>query len=209
MLLTVFFDLFYENLLETTWLEIVAVLFGLLSVWYAKRENILVYPTGIISVLIYVYICFFAKLYADMGINFFYFIMSVYGWVMWTRKDNKKSKLKITSCTLRENVFNFLAFGAFFVLLSYVLVNFTDSDVPYWDSLTTSIFIIAMYLMARKKLENWTAWIMGNIISIPLYFYKGLIFTSFQFSVFLILAILGYIEWRRKLMELQVINNNS
>lgn len=209
MLLKVFFDLFYENLLQTTWLEIVAVLFGLLSVWYAKRENILVYPTGIISVLVYVYICFFAKLYADMGINFFYFIMSVYGWIMWTRKDNKKSALKISSCTARENIFNFLAFGAFFVILSYVLKNFTDSDVPYWDSLTTAIFIIAMFLMARKKLENWTAWIMGNIISIPLYFYKGLVFTSFQFSVFLILAILGYIEWKRKLMELQGINNNS
>lgn len=209
MVLTVFFDLFYQNLIETTWLEIIAVLFGLLSVWYAKRENILVYPTGIISVLIYVYICFFAKLYADMGINFFYFIMSVYGWIMWTRKDDKKSVLKITSCTVREHVFNFFAFIIFFVIFSYVLINFTDSDVPYWDSLTTAIFIIAMYLMARKKLENWTAWIAGNIISIPLYFYKGLIFTSFQFTVFLILAILGYIEWKRKLFHSQVITDNS
>jgi nicotinamide mononucleotide transporter len=209
MVLTAFFDLFYQNLLATTWLEIVAVLFGLLSVWYAKKENILVYPTGIISVLIYVYICFFAKLYADMGINFFYFMMSVYGWIKWTRKDHKKATLRITSSTVREHLFNFLAFIIFFVIFSYVLKNFTDSDVPYWDSLTTAIFIVAMYLMARKKIENWTAWIAGNIISIPLYFYKGLIFTSFQFSVFLILAILGYIEWKRKLMQMQDITNKS
>lgn len=209
MLLTVFFDLFYQNLLATTWLEIVAVFFGLLSVWYAKKENILVFPTGIISVLIYVYICFFAKLYADMGINFFYFMMSVYGWIMWTRKSNKKTVLNITSCTVRDHVFNLFAFITFFLIFSYVLKNFTDSDVPYWDSLTTAIFIVAMYLMARKKLENWTAWIVGDIISIPLYFYKGLIFTSFQFSVFLILAILGYIEWRKKLLQAQLITENS
>lgn len=196
---THFFDLFYQNLLESTWLEIIAVIFGLLSVWYAKRENILVYPTGIISVLIYVYICFFAKLYADMGINFFYFIMSVYGWIMWSRKGTNKQSLKITICSVREHVINLVAFVVFFIILSYVLKNHTDSDVPYLDSLTTSVFIIAMYLMAIKKLENWVAWISGNIISIPLYFYKGLVFTSFQFTVFLILAILGYIEWKRKL----------
>ncbi len=196
-----FFELFYQNLLQSTWLEIVAVIFGLLSVWYAKKENILVYPTGIISVLIYVYICFFAKLYADMGINFFYFIMSVYGWIMWTRKDDRKQSLKITVCNLREHLINFFAFGTFFLFLSFILKNYTDSDVPYWDSLTTAIFIVAMYLMARKKLENWVAWIIGDIVSIPLYFYKGLVFTSFQFTVFLILAILGYIEWKRKLAE--------
>jgi len=196
-----FLEPFYQNLLQSTLLEIVAVIFGLLSVWYAKKENILVYPTGIISVLIYVYICFFAKLYADMGINFFYFIMSVYGWIMWTRKDDRKQSLKITACNLKEHLINFFAFSIFFLILSFFLKNYTDSDVPYWDSLTTAIFIVAMYLMARKKLENWVAWIIGNIISIPLYFYKGLVFTSFQFTVFLILAILGYIEWKGKLAE--------
>ena len=209
MIIAGFFDILYQNILETTVLEIVAVVFGLLSVWYAKRENILVYPTGIISVLIYVYICFFAKLYADMGINFFYFIMSVYGWIMWTKKGDQKKVLQISSCSRSEHLINVIAFIVLFAILSFTLKNYTDSDVPYWDSLTTAIFIIAMYLMARKKLENWTAWIIGDIISIPLYFYKGLIFTSFQFSVFLILAILGYFEWREKLRMIETKSVNE
>jgi nicotinamide mononucleotide transporter len=204
-----FFEVFYQNVLATTALEIIAVLFGLLSVWFARKENILVYPTGIISVLIYVYICFFAKLYADMGINFFYFLMSVYGWYMWTRKNSRNKVLPISASTKGEHLFSLIAFAGFFLVLFYILKNYTDSDVPMWDSLTTSIFIIAMYLMARKKLENWTYWIAGNIISIPLYFYKGLVFTSFQFTIFLILAILGYMEWRKKLFDPARITNQK
>ncbi len=196
------FDIFYQNILNTSWIEIVAVIFGLASVWFAKKENIMVYPTGIISVLIYVYICFIAKLYADMGINFFYFIMSVYGWYMWTRKDSTRKTLGITRCKWSSQIFNLLAGGLIFLILNYFLSNYTDSDVPFWDSLTTAIFIVAMWLMARKKLENWTAWMLGNIISIPLYFYKGLVFTSFQYIVFFILAIAGYIEWEKKLRVL-------
>lgn len=196
-----FFEIFLQNLLNTSLLEIVAVTFGMASVWFAKKENILVYPTGIVSVLIYVYICFFAKLYADMGINFFYFLMSVYGWYMWTRKDLTRKVLEITRSNWLENIFNIVAGILMFFILSYVLKKYTDSDVPYLDSLTTAIFIVAMWLMARKKIDNWTAWIAGNIISIPLYFYKGLVFTSFQYIVFLILAILGYIEWDKKLKE--------
>ncbi len=196
-----FFEIFRLNVLNTTWLEITAVGFGLASVWLAKKENILVYPTGIVSVLIYVYICFFAKLYADMGINFFYFLMSVYGWYMWTRKDDRREKLKITRCGLPGRLFNIISGLLLFFLLSYILRNYTDSDVPWWDSLTTAIFIVAMWLMARKKIDHWTAWMAGNLISIPLYFYKGLVFTSFQYAVFLLLAIAGYIEWDRKLKE--------
>ncbi len=202
------FGSFYQNILATTLPEIIAVVFGLLSVWFAKREKILVYPTGIISVLIYVYIFYGAKLYANMGINFFYFIMSVYGWIMWTRKDEQNKVLQITTCSGKENIFNILAIVVFFILLSYILINFTDSDVPYWDSFTTSVFIVAMYLMARKKLENWITWAIGNTISIPLYFYKDLIFTSFQFIVFLVLAILGYIAWKRK-FTLSALNSNN
>lgn len=199
-----FFDLFVQNVLNTSWLEIIAVVFGLASVWFARMENILVYPTGIVSVLIFVYICFFAKLYADMGINFFYFLMSVYGWYMWTRKDKSRETLKISRSGWGEHLFNLLAGLAMFLILNYVLRNFTDSDVPLWDSLTTAIFIVAMFLMARKRIDNWTAWMLGNLISIPLYFYKGLVFTSFQYTVFLILAIMGYIEWDRKLKSITV-----
>jgi nicotinamide mononucleotide transporter len=193
------FDILLRNIFNTTYLEIIAVTFGMVSVWLAKKENILVYPVGIISVLIYVYICFYAKLYADMGINFFYFIVSVYGWYMWAGKRKVIKRLEISRTGFYGYLFYLLAALFFFGLLSTILINYTDSDVPLWDSFTTAFFIIGMWMMARKKIEHWIAWIIGNIVSIPLYFYKGLAFTSFQYLIFLILAIMGYIEWERKL----------
>ncbi len=195
------FDVLYQNILDTTILEIIAVFFGLLSVWYARKEDIKVYPTGIISVVIYVYICVGVKLYADMGINFVYFVMSVYGWYAWTRKDQSKELIKITYCTKKEHWISLGMFLFFFITLVYILSNFTDSTVPYLDSFTTSIFIVGMWLMAIKKIENWIYWIIGDVISIPLYFYKGLVLTSFQFTVFLILAIMAYIEWKKRYTE--------
>ncbi len=198
-------DAFMVNLMDTSWLEFVAVIFGLLSVWFAKQEKILVYPTGIISVLIYIYICFNVKLFADAGINLFYFIMSVYGWYMWTKKTDKPA-LKITFNTKRD----WLITGGVFIFSLIVIISllkyFNGDDVEYWstnvpyiDTFTTSVFIIAMLLMALKKVESWVFWIVGDIISVPLYTYKGLVFTSFQFLVFLILAVMGYIEWKKKI----------
>lgn len=204
MILLSFFDLFYQNILETTWLEIIAVIFGLLSVWFAKQANILVYPTGIISVLIYVYICFFAMLYADMGINFFYFVMSVYGWYNWTRKRDASKVVRISWNTPLQQWTGIIAtVVAYFVIFGLIWIfkrddpEYINSYIPYIDSFTTSVFLIGMLMMARKKIENWIYWIVGNIVSIPLYFVKGLVFTSFQYSVFLALAIMGYLEWRR------------
>jgi len=190
---------FYQNLLDSTWIEIVAVIFGLLSVWYAKKEKILVYPTGIVNVLIYVYICYFAGLYADMGINAFFFVMSVYGWYNWSRKIDISHHVPISKATRVQLLISFVSFFVFFLLLWYVLVRFTDSVVPVWDSFTTSIFIVSMWLMALKKIENWLGWIIGDTLVIPLFAYKGLVFTSFQYIIFLALAISGYMEWHKKL----------
>ena len=195
---------FWINFTDTSWLEFVAVVFGLLSVWFAKQEKILVYPTGIISVLIYIYICFNVKLFADAGINLFYFIMSVYGWYMWTRKSDKPP-LKITFNTSKDWIITGGLFLFSLILIISLLKYFNGDDVDYWstnvpyiDTFTTSVFIIAMLLMALKKVESWIFWIIGDVISIPLYTYKGLVFTSFQFLVFLILAVMGYVEWKRK-----------
>ena len=199
-----FIEVFYQNLLDTSWLEVVAVIFGLLSVWFAKKANILVYPTGIVSVLIYVYICLNAQLYADMGINAFYFIMSVYGWIMWTRKPQGAAERPITFSTKKDNLLSLIIFVVSLVVILFLLKSFKGDDVDYWstiipyiDTFTTSIFIVGMLLMAFKKVENWIFWIIGDLISIPLYFYKGLVFTSFQFFVFLIIAVLGYMEWKQ------------
>ncbi|MEI6748360.1 MAG: nicotinamide riboside transporter PnuC [Bacteroidales bacterium] len=190
---------FSQNLFDTTWIEIIAVTFGLSSVWFAKKENILVYPTGIVNVLIYVYICYFAGLYADMGINAFYFVMSVYGWYNWSRKVDTSHHVPISKATSLQLIISVGAFVIFFFLLWYVLERFTDSVVPVWDSFTTSVFIISMWLMALKKIENWLGWIIGDALVIPLFAYKGLVFTSFQYIVFLALAVSGYLEWRKKL----------
>lgn len=200
-----FWNILLENMRDTTWLEAVAALLGIASVWYARRENIMVYPTGIVSVLIYVYICFFSRLYADAGINFFYFLMSVYGWYNWTRSTGGSDHLEISINTRNQQIAGIvLTFVSYWAILGIIwFFNRNDtvymtSYVPWVDSFTTSIFLVGMLLMARKKVENWVYWIIGNVVSIPLYFVKGLAFTSFQYLVFLILAILGYMEWRKR-----------
>jgi len=184
---------------KTTVIEIIAVVFGLASVWSMKKESILAFPFGIINVLFYVYICFASKLYAYAGINVFFAVMSVYGWYNWSRKDQNMENIQISQCSLKELIIDSIALIFFFVLLRILLVEYTDSIVPTWDALTTAIYIIAMWLLARKRIENWIVWIIGDTISIGLFAYEKLYFSSFQFLVFTIIAILGFIEWRKKL----------
>lgn len=202
MLCSGFFQLFYDNMMQTTWLELVAVLFGILSVWFARQANLLVYPTGIVSTVIYIYICYQIQLYADMGINVFYTSMSFYGWYIWTRKDDQKRVRPIRWNTKKQQATGLLMIPLLYAVIFGLIYLFKQDDtaymnsyIPYVDSFTTSIFLLGMWYMARKKIENWIYWIAGNIISIPLYFIKGLVFTSFQFTVFLVLAIMGLVHW--------------
>lgn len=188
------------GIIKTTVVEIIAVAFGLASVWSMKKESILAFPFGIINVLIYVYICFNSKLYAYAGINLFYTGMSIYGWFNWSRKDQDSGNIRISRCSLKELAFDFFALVFFFIILRTLLISYTDSVVPTWDALTTAIYIIAMWMLARKKIENWIGWIMGDIISIGLFAYEKLYFSSFQFLVFTIIAVLGFFEWKKKLI---------
>lgn len=191
----------WQGLQQMSGLEVTAVIFGLLSVLFSRYNNILVYPTGIVSVIIYVWICFEYKLYADMGINAYYFVMSVYGWYVWSRKDGQRNLVPISTNNRKEHFISFALTAVIFVVLAYVLSSFTDSDVPYWDAATTSVACTGMWLMARRKVENWVAWIITDIISVPLYFYKGLPLTSFQFLIFTGLAIWGYYSWKKIIVE--------
>ena len=186
---------FITGLEQMTWLEGVAVFFGVASVYFSMKENILVFPTGIVSTLIYVWICLQVGLYADMGINAYYFSMSIYGWFLWLRPTDKGKTLPVTWLNKNGIISSLLLFVGSFIILVVILIRFTDSDVPYWDSFTTASAFVGMYLMAKKKVENWIAWIITDLVSVPLYFYKGLILTSFQFLFFTILAILGLIAW--------------
>jgi nicotinamide mononucleotide transporter len=188
-------DGFREGLVAITWLEGVAVVFGIASVFYSMREHIWVYPTGIISTLIYVWICFQYKLYADMGINAYYFGMSIFGWYVWTHPKAGEKVLPVTWLKPSGWLVSIGIFLISYLILYLVLSRFTDSDVPYWDSFTTASAFVGMWLMAKKKVENWIAWIITDLVSVPLYFYKGLILTSFQFLFFTVLATLGLIAW--------------
>lgn len=190
----------YANILDSSWLEIVAVFFGILSVWFARKENIWVYPTGIVNVLIYVYLCFYAGLYADMAINAFYFVMSVFGWYNWSRRTETDEHVPISSLNMKQWAVYILLIAVAFGLIYYVLSHFTDSTVPKFDAFTTSLFIAGMWLMAIKKIENWILWIVGDVLVIPMFAIKGLAFTSVQYIVFLVLAVMGYLEWRKRLL---------
>lgn len=178
-----------------SWLEGFAVIFGLGSVYYSMKENILVFPTGIISTLIYVWICLQVKLYADMGINAYYFSMSIYGWYVWSNPKPGKTAVPITWLTTKGIFQSLVLWAISYLALYFILIRFTDSDVPFWDAFTTASAFVGMWLMAKKKVENWIAWIITDLVSVPLYFYKGLVLTSFQFFVFTILAVLGLIAW--------------
>lgn len=194
------FDILIRDIKSESPLEIAGVFFGLISVLYERKGNVLLYPTGIISVLIYVFICYRSKLYADMGINAYYFVVSIYGWYYWLKRDSSGRQTPVSACSRREAVTYIITLIVSFIILYILLKFFTDSDVAVVDATTTAIFFTGMLLLARKKIENWYAWIAGNFISIPLYIYKGLLLTSLQFLVFLILSVSGYIIWK-KLLE--------
>ena len=180
-------------------LELIGILFGLLSVWYAKKNTVWVYPTGMISTAIFVYLLLKWALLGDMIINAYYFVMSVYGWYYWSKKEEEVIVHPITSTSKKEVKTALLLFVAsiFFVFWVYQAFDKWKDWTAYLDTLTTAIFFLGMGLMARRKIEHWLFWIVGDIISIPLYFFKGLTLTSFQYIIFTLIAIYGYRSWKK------------
>ena len=197
-----FFQPYYASSALDVLIELIAVSFGIASVIFAKNENILVFPTGIISTILYIIICYKFILYGDMLINIYYTLMSLYGWYVWSFKVSGENVVITTSKKddVAKSVFIFLST---IVIISCIYVYFDRmrNMTDYLDTFTTAIFFTAMWLMANKKIEHWIFWIIGNLISIPLYFVKGLGFSSIQFTIFLILAIIGYKEWKKNLIK--------
>ena len=182
-------------------LEFLAFIFGIISVVYAKRENILVYPTGIICTVITIYLLYRAQYFGDMMMNVYYSIMSIYGWWNWSRVKDNHYIVLISKTNKKEYLI-----ASFFFLLTIGItffvykMNLDSLEIPnYIDIFTSGIFFTAMWLMANKKIESWIFWIVGDIITIPLYSYRGLGILSLQYLIFLILAIQGYYEWKRTL----------
>ncbi|MEO0581363.1 MAG: nicotinamide riboside transporter PnuC [Bacteroidota bacterium] len=193
------FSAYYEVPVWDIVLEVIAVVFGVASVLFALRESIWVYPTGLVSTGIYVYLLSKVGLFGDMGINAYYFAMSIYGWINWSRPRKDAAPLKITATTTREHLIGIGIFLPTFFSLVYILSNYTSSTVPWIDGFTTSIFFVGMWYMAQKKVVNWIYWIIGDLISIPLYFYKGLPTSSLQFIFFTVMAVAGYFTWKQSL----------
>jgi nicotinamide mononucleotide transporter len=186
-------------------LEFIAFILGISSVWFARKENILVYPTGLIATMISAYLLFLAGYLGDMMINGYFAIMSIYGWYKWTKKENDTEELPITRTNNREKWIGFLLFLVTIVVVLgiYKIFGYEIHIDNYIDILASGIFFTGMWYMANKKIENWTLWIIGDIIVTPLYAYRGLGMLALQYLIFTILAISAYIEWRR------ILNSNS
>ena len=179
-------------------LELIAVFFGLLSVWFSKNNNVLVYPTGIINTSIFVYLLVKWELLGDMIINVYYFLMSIYGWYYWTRKSHNHEYTPITKIKEADIkiILIIIISSTLFVSYLYSFFDKWSGLVSYIDILTTAIFFVGMWLMARRKIESWFFWILGDVISVPLYFVKGLAFSSFQYLIFTLIAVAGYYKWK-------------
>ncbi len=194
---------FISGLQQTSALEFVAVISGIVSVWFSKKAHILVYPTGILNTVIYIYISFSGHLLGEASVNVFYTIMSIYGWILWSKKDEtNKTVLIIRYSNGKEWILNLLFFSilyvSIFTALSYLKKDFAPGAIPAADAFASASAYTGMLLMARKKVESWYWWIVTNLASIPLYFIKGYVFTSFQFVVLLIMAFAGLVSWHEK-----------
>ena len=182
-------------------LESIVMVAGILSVWYAKKENILVYPTGLVATIITVFLFLRDGLLGDMMMNFYWSAMSIYGWWNWSRKKDNKKVVRISRTTTNEK---WIGFGLFILTMMinygvYRIFNYKIEASNYVDIFTSGIFFTAMWYMALKKLENWTLWIIADIITIPLYAYRGWGMLSLQYIIFTILAIQGYLLWKKNL----------
>lgn len=186
------------------WLEFIAFVFGIASVWYAKKENIWVYPTGLVATIISTYLFLDVNYFGDAIVNGYYTIMSFYGWYYWSKMHAETQKGNISRTNHKEKITGIALFffTIFVVFAIYNAVGQKIANDNYVDILLSGMFFTAMWYMARKKIENWTLWIIGDIIAIPLYAYRGFGMFSVQYLIFTILAVSAYLEWKK------ILNNN-
>lgn len=199
---------FIAGIRQTTPLEFIAVIAGIASVFFSRKENILVYPVGLINTIIYIYLSIKGQLYGEASVNLYYTVMSIYGWVLWARRNQQQEHvLHITLSSIKEWMQQLLFFAAFYIAifaaLTWLKKDFAPEAIPWADALASATAYTGMWLMAKKKVESWYWWIATNITSIPLYFIKGYVFTSVQFMVLLVLAVAGLIAWQKKAIARQ------
>ena len=188
---------------NTTWLEYIAVFAGIASVWYSRVENILVYPVGLINTIIYVWLSIKGQLFGEASVNLYYTVMSIYGWMLWSKKDKEKHTIvQVKFSDRRWWLYQLAFFAAFyltiFISLTYLKRSFAPGAIPWADAFASATAFTGMWLMTKKKVESWYWWIATNIASIPLYFVKHYVFTSVYYFVLLIMAVWGLMEWRKR-----------
>ena len=194
---------FIEGMKNTTWLEYIAVFAGIASVWYSRVENILVYPVGLINTIIYVWLSVKGELLGEASVNLYYTIMSIYGWLLWTKKDKEQHAIvHVKFSDHRWWLYQLAFFAAFyvtiFISLTYLKRSFAPGAIPWADAFASATAFTGMWLMTKKKVESWYWWITTNIASIPLYFVKHYVFTSVYYLVLLVMAVWGLMEWRKR-----------
>ncbi|MBS1760282.1 MAG: nicotinamide mononucleotide transporter [Bacteroidetes bacterium] len=203
MTFTEIYQQFIDGMKATTWLEYIAVIFGIVSVWFSRKENILVYPTGLINTTVYIWLSFQGSLLGEASVNFYYTIMSIYGWIIWSKRNAAHEHVvHITFSNKKWWIWQLLFFASFYIAiffsLSYLKKDFAPGAIPWADAFASATAFTGMWLMTKKKVESWGWWIATNIASIPLYFVKGYVFTSVYYLILLVLAFAGLIEWKRK-----------
>ena len=193
-------------MIPTDWLipyilEPLAVIAGLISIWFLKNEKLIGFPLGILNVFLYVFIFFITRLYANAAVNAYFFFMQIYGWYNWSATRSNGKTLTVTRTSKNEWLLYIPLIFILFLFIRYILVSFTEGQSPTLDAFTTAIYMIAQLMISRKKLENWILWIVSDVIMVVLCLSQALWITSFQYAVFTIIAFLGYREWRLKIVE--------
>ena len=195
---------FIAGMKETGWLEYIAVFAGIISVWYSRKENILVYPTGLLNTIFYIYLSLKGGLLGEASVNFYYTVMSIYGWIMWSKKNSQhQNVVTITKASKKEWLFHVYFFAAFYVVLYFAIgwmssKGYIKGAIPWADAFASATAYTGMWLMTKKKVESWYWWIATNVASIPLYFVKHYVFTSVYYVVLLVMAVMGLLEWMKK-----------
>ncbi len=179
------------------YVEILGVIFSILYLFFSIRQNIFLWPLGITSALLYMVVFYQSKFYADMGLNGYYVLISIYGWFLWRRgSGDGGSELPVSRLGKRSALVLLVITAAAFVCIGMILNRYTDSPVPYWDAFTTAVSFTATWMLARKILENWILWIIVDAVSMGLYLYRGLYPTLFLFAIYTTMAVIGYIKWK-------------
>lgn len=203
MSFTEIYQQFIQGMKDTPWYEYLAVFAGIASVWFSRIENILVYPVGLINTIIYVWLSMKGQLLGEASVNFYYTVMSIYGWILWAKKDSSQHHVvNIFFSDKRWWGYQLVFFGAFYIAiyfsLTYLKQSFAPGAIPWADGLASATAFTGMWLMTKKKVESWYWWIATNIASIPLYFVKHYVFTSVYYVVLFAMAIFGLIEWKKR-----------